>query len=460
MKPKLFRVERALGMRESDRKRYNAFILFGVALFGAARGFVFFSNGDYQIVNRIVYILSGFVLFGVLVALLWAARTHQETVQSLPDILARDFSPLLVGESVTDLNLGAIEERAEKIKANYPYIDEVIVRKMTPSGDAVIVYPFFYNVDRKGTPPEDDPRFRSKVLSDENDTALGSLYVKISAKRGQLFILAILGSILAILAIGALGFYAIRSKDAEVRKTTSLLEEKQRELIHLERLALVGQITANLIHDLKKPVLNIRAEIGTLSRSEVKNAIEQEVDFFLGMVRELQLEGFLRRDQERAEFVDVGEILERSLNLVKYAQDNVRVKILLSENLPFVFAQRRQLIQVFSNILLNAFQALEGEGYIHIRAADTVEEGERFLEITISDDGPGIPYDILIHIFEPFYSTRPDTESTGLGLYISRSIVEAMGGSIAAHSIPKHGTTFTLRFPLSDEERVDEKNPA
>lgn len=418
-----------------------------------------FFYGEKQIVNRIVYIFSGLILAGVLVALLWAARTHQETVQSLPDVLARDFSPLLEGESVTDLNLGAIEERVKKIKADYPYIDEAVVRKMDPNGDFTIVYPFFYNVDRKGAPPEDDPLFRPKVLADENDKVLGTLYIKISAKRGQLFILAILGSILALLAVGALGFYTIHSKDAEVRKTTSLLEEKQRELIHLERLALVGQVTANLIHDLKKPVLNIRAEIGSLSRSDIRYSIEQEVDFFLGMVRELQLEKFLRRDQERGEFVDVGEILERSLNLVKYAQDNVRVIIQLAENLPIIFAQRRQLIQVFSNILLNAFQALEGEGDIQIRAVDTIEDGERVLEIAVSDDGPGIPYDILTHIFEPFYSTRPDTESTGLGLYISRSIVEGMGGNITAHSIPKHGTTFTLRFPLSEEERAEEENP-
>ncbi len=402
--------------------------------------------------NRVVYILTGFILLGVLLALLWAARTHQETVQSLPDVLARDFVPLLQGDDAADLHLGSLEERAEKMKADYPYIDEVIVRKINPDGESLIVYPFFYGVDRKGPPPEDNPLFRPKVLVDENDTVLGTLYLKISARRSQLFVFAILGSILALLAVSVIGFYTIRSKDEEVRKTTSLLEEKQRELIHLERLALVGQVTANLIHDLKKPVLNIRAEMGSIPPGSARNIVEQEVELFLGMIRELHLEGFLRHDQERAEFVDVGEVLERSLRLVRYAQNNVRVQTQIPENLPFIFAQRRQLIQVFSNILLNAYQALEGEGDIHIRAMDSREEDEHFLEIAISDNGPGIPYDILSHIFEPFFSTRPDTESTGLGLYITRSIVEGMGGTIAAHSIPKHGTTFTLRFPLSEEE--------
>ncbi|MBN2328331.1 MAG: hypothetical protein JXR73_14385 [Candidatus Omnitrophica bacterium] len=403
--------------------------------------------------NRVFYFLTGFILVSILAALIWAARTHQETVQSLPDILARDFIPLLEGEEIADLNLGAIEERAKDLKREYPYIDEVIVRKMNPNGDSLLVYPFFYNVDQKGLPPEDDSLFQPKVLVNENGETLGALYIKISAKRSRLFVFAILGSILALLAISVLGFYTIRSKDREVQKTTSLLEEKQRELIHLERLALVGQVTANLIHDLKKPVLNIRAEIGSIHDQPVQDSIKQEVDFFLGMIRELQLEGFLRRDQERGEFVDVCEIIERSLNLVKYAQENVKVDFELPEDLPFIFAQRRQLIQVFSNIILNAFQTLQGEGRVHIRAIDAQEEEERHLEISISDDGPGMPYDILTHIFEPFYTTRPDAESTGLGLYISQSIVEAMGGKITVHSIPKHGASFTLRFPLSEEEK-------
>ncbi|MGC9327056.1 MAG: sensor histidine kinase [Candidatus Hinthialibacter sp.] len=389
----------------------------------------------------------------ILAALIWAARTHQETVQSLPDILARDFIPLLEGKEVIDLNLGAIEERAKDLKREYPYIDEVIVRKMNPNGDSLLVYPFFYNVDQKGLPPEDDSLFQPKVLVNENGETLGALYIKINAQRSRLFVFAILGSILALLAISGLGLYTIRSKDRQVQKTTTLLEEKQRELIHLERLALVGQVTANLIHDLKKPVLNIRAEIGSIQDQPVHDSIKQEIDFFLGMIRELQLEGFLRRDQERGEFVDVGEIIERSLHLVKYAQGNVKVDIDLPDDLPFIFAQRRQLIQVFSNIILNAFQTLQGEGRVNIRAIDAQEEDERHLEISISDDGPGMPYDILAHIFEPFYSTRPDTESTGLGLYISQSIVEAMGGKITAHSIPKHGASFTLRFPLSEEEK-------
>ena len=288
----------------------------------------------------------------------------------------------------------------------------------------------------------------------ERERTLGELYIRIDAQRSRLFQGAINGSIAALLIVAALGVYTLRSKEEQVRKTTTLLEEKQRELIHLERLALVGQITANLLHDLKKPVLNIRAEAENLPKGASRRTIEEETDLFLNLLRDLRLESFLQRDAERAEFIDVGETLMRSLRLVRYAQNNVRVEFNLPDELPFLFGQRHHLIQIFSNILLNAFQALNGEGSIRIRAQRIDEDEAALLEVAFSDDGPGVPAEAADRIFEPFFSTGRDSESTGLGLYITKSLVESLGGAIAVHSIPKHGCTFTLRFPLSEEEKA------
>jgi two-component system NtrC family sensor kinase len=137
---------------------------------------------------------------------------------------------------------------------------------------------------------------------------------------------------------------------------------------------------------------------------------------------------------------------------VKYAQEDVTVKIDVPNELPFIFGQRHQLIQIFSNILLNAFQALEGTGEILISANHLNEDQEQWLEIVITDNGPGMPYEVQEHIFEPFYSTRQHSDSTGLGLYIAKSIVESLGGTIEVQSIPKHGTSFTIRLPISEEE--------
>lgn len=386
----------------------------------------------------------------ILAALLWAAKTHQETVRGLPNILLREFRPFLETSRILDINLGQLAARAEELKKEYRYIEEIIIRKEDANGVERTLYPLTYDLDHPNGPPR-DAGFVTRLALDDGRT-LGTMLIKIDARRSQWFQGAINGSIAALLVISVLSVYTLRSKEQQVRKTTSLLEEKQRELIRLERLALVGQITANLLHDLKKPVLNIRAEADNL-KGEAKRTIVEETDLFLNLLRELRLESFLRRDEERAEFLDVGETLMRSLRLVRYAQKNVKVEFELPDNLPFLFGQRHQLIQIFSNILLNAYQALEGEGSIRVSSTTIETDDGAWLEIAFSDDGPGMPFEVLSRIFEPFFSTRGENESTGLGLYITRTLIESMGGAIDAHSIPKHGTTFTMRFPLTDEER-------
>lgn len=402
--------------------------------------------------NRFFYFFLGIILTCVLAALFWASKTHQETVEGLPTLLIREFHPFLAPDRIIDVNLGDVQKRAEALMNEYGYIQEIIIRKEDRNGVKRTLFPLTYDIDHPGFPPQRNASYVFKLVMDR-DQFLGELYIRIDAQRSRLFQGAINGSIAALLIVALLGVYTLRSKEEEVRKTTTLLEEKQRELIHIERLALVGQITANLLHDLKKPVLNIRAEAENLPKGGPRRTIEEETDLFLNLLRDLRLESFLQHDAERAEFIDVGETILRSLRLVRYAQNNVSVEFNLPEELPFLFGQRHHLIQIFSNILLNAFQALNGEGSILIRAGRVTEDDEDCLEIAFSDDGPGIPAEAAEHIFEPFFSSRRESDSTGLGLYITKSLVESMGGVIAIHSIPKHGCTFTLRFPLSEEEK-------
>lgn len=404
--------------------------------------------------NRILALISSIILIAILMALVWAAQTHQETVSDLPGILARDIQPLLNGTRIVDINLGTLEQRIEELRSQYPYIRDIIIQMPDADGVERTVYPFTYDLENPGEFP-DPLRYHDVGIPSETGV-ITTLYFEIDAQRSRFFNAAIAGIIVALLTLAGLGVYRVRSQEEEVRKTTTLLEEKQRELTRLERLALVGQITANLLHDLKKPVLNIRAEAESLAESETRSIIHEETELFLSLVRDLQLERFVKDDQELAEFVDVGDVLMRSLRLVRYAQKNVEVHFNLPEGLPFILGQRHQLIQVFSNLFLNAFQALQGDGSIHVFGIEVTDEDGHGLEISITDDGPGIPFEILNHIFEPFYSTQPSSDSTGLGLYITRSLVESMGGTITAQSIPKHGTTFTIRFPLSDEERSGE----
>lgn len=384
-------------------------------LFSGYRGIANGSRRRGAHVNRTFYLFFGLILLGVLAALWWAANTHKETVRTLPESLASDFAPLLEANRITDLHLGEIQRRVQALRERHPYLLEIVIRKQDLDGVERTVHPIFYDLDHPVFRLETDPAYSKQGVMSQDGALLCTLYIKIDAQRGRLFNAAISGSIAALLLIAFVGAYTLRSKEEEVRKTNVLLEEKQRELIRLERLALAGQIAANLLHDLKKPVLNIRAEAENIKQPDIRKTIKEETELFLNLLREVQLESFLRQDRETAEFNDVGEALLRSLRLVRYAQGGVKVHFNLPNELPFIFGQRHQLVQIFSNILLNGFQALEGEGNIHITASEIDQDDAAWLEVLFTDDGPGIPYEALARIFEPFYSTRPAIESTGLG---------------------------------------------
>jgi signal transduction histidine kinase len=128
----------------------------------------------------------------------------------------------------------------------------------------------------------------------------------------------------------------------------------------------------------------------------------------------------------------------------KLKRGNVEVTRDYEEDLPPVCAHGGELNQVWTNLLDNAIDAVEGEGHVGVRAA---REGERVL-VEISDDGPGIPGGIRERIFEPFFTTKEVGKGTGLGLDISYRVVEKLGGDIRVSSEPGE-TRFEVRLPVS-----------
>jgi signal transduction histidine kinase len=130
------------------------------------------------------------------------------------------------------------------------------------------------------------------------------------------------------------------------------------------------------------------------------------------------------------------------------AKQRVRVDLDLAPGLPEVFADSQQLQQVFLNLLNNAGDAMPGGGII--RMATAVEEapgGQRFVVVSVSDTGTGIPPEKQAKIFEPFFTTKSLSHGTGLGLGIAARIIHQYGGSIDFKSAPEAGTTFFVRLP-------------
>jgi C4-dicarboxylate-specific signal transduction histidine kinase len=123
----------------------------------------------------------------------------------------------------------------------------------------------------------------------------------------------------------------------------------------------------------------------------------------------------------------------------------VEVVVELSPGLPSVLADERQLCQVFLNLLLNAGDAMEGQGRVEVVG----RAGTEILEVTMVDTGPGIPPQDLARMFDPFFTTKDPGAGSGLGLAICHSIVESFGGSIDGANAASGGAVFTLHLRVA-----------
>ncbi len=237
------------------------------------------------------------------------------------------------------------------------------------------------------------------------------------------------------------------------RRLESRVAEQAEALIHKERLALLGEISAGLAHEIRTPLGAIITGIKLLEKKSVGS---HDADMIFSLVkREImrlnrKVDEFLsyakpRLPQLRATpiarlFAEVKDILSTDQGLI--GDVSVITEVQPSQLTWFLDADRMK--EALLNICVNALQALHGKGTLRLEARSYYEG---ILEMKIRDNGPGIPAGALPHIFKPFFSRR--SEGTGLGLSISRDIIECHRGHITVTSIPNLHTTFriTLREP-------------
>jgi C4-dicarboxylate-specific signal transduction histidine kinase len=251
---------------------------------------------------------------------------------------------------------------------------------------------------------------------------------------------------------------ALTQRLAELERTTRELQRTQRQLIHGEKLASVGRLAAGVAHEIGNPLTAISGLIellrgGDLSpaqQAEFLQRIAAETDRIHGIIRELL--DFARHDGPRAELESRCELrlaIEDAVNLVRPQKESREVQITVNvrPDLGEVTGSRARLTQVVLNLLLNAVDALAGRGHIAINADLLADAGIAVLRV--SDDGPGIAPEIAQHLFEPFSTTKPAGKGTGLGLAVTHTIVEALGGSISAGNGEAAGAWFEVRLPLA-----------
>ena len=239
------------------------------------------------------------------------------------------------------------------------------------------------------------------------------------------------------------------------------LEERERLR---DRLAALGQMAAAIAHEVKNPLAGIEVMAGLLRRkipespeaqavltdiikeAKMANAIVQEV---LDFVRPIRLQ---------VEPIHIALAIQGALQLAdtKKRQGDIAVEVALPEALPAIQGDEHQLTQVFTNLLINAYEAMDGRGHVRITAGPVrlanAGDGRAAVLVEVTDDGPGIPPEVAEHVFDPFFTTKP--QGSGLGLAIVRKIVDAHDGRLDLRTAPGAGTTIRVTLPVtvSDDE--------
>jgi signal transduction histidine kinase len=252
--------------------------------------------------------------------------------------------------------------------------------------------------------------------------------------------------------------------EARVDERTRELHQAQAQLVHGEKMRSLGQLVAGVAHELNNPIGFVHANLQLLQEyvprlmaavrtGQDTTKLEVSIEKLLSRSREgtervkqivADLRTFSRMDQAELVEVDLNREIERALTLMEpRLRDGIEVERDYGD-LPPVRCYAGQLNQVFTNLLMNACDALEGRGRIRIRTRPSVGG----VRLEFHDDGPGIPPETQARIFEPFYTTKPVGQGTGLGLSISYGIVERHGGRMLVGSSPGAGTTFVVELPL------------
>ena len=255
-------------------------------------------------------------------------------------------------------------------------------------------------------------------------------------------------------------------KVRQLEESRSDLDEKvkqrSRELVRSERLASVGFLAAGVAHEINNPLMAISACAESLQR-RVENSTHErsnpdDIDYmkrYLTMIQEEafrckgiteRLLGLARKETKERTKTDFVPIVTDMLDLIRQQDAFKRKNIVLDlpESLEII-ASTQEMKQVVLNLLTNAFQNTADDGQVVIR----LHAQHDTAELSVQDDGAGMDSDVMLNIFEPFFTRRSGSGGTGLGLSITHRIIEEHGGRISAFSEgPGKGSTFTVKLPV------------
>jgi len=250
--------------------------------------------------------------------------------------------------------------------------------------------------------------------------------------------------------------------DIEDRKRAEQEREKLRqleaELAHINRVSTLGEMAASLAHEIKQPIAAaitsatscmewLAHEPPNLDRARAAAA---RIDKYGNRAAEIidRIRSFYKKSPPQHELADVNGIIQEMLTLLKCEADrySVAMRTELAAELPKIMADRVQLQQVFMNLMLNGIEAMKDSGG-ELTVKSQLQNGQ--LQFSVSDTGVGLPKEKMDQIFSAFFTTKP--QGSGMGLSISRSIVESHGGQLWATANDGRGATFHFTLPTAAE---------
>jgi C4-dicarboxylate-specific signal transduction histidine kinase len=249
---------------------------------------------------------------------------------------------------------------------------------------------------------------------------------------------------------------AVRDLTERTRAEEALRRAKA-DLTHVSRVTTMGELTASLAHEIKQPIAAAVTDANTCLRwlgrdqpdlaeaREAASRVIKDATRAADIISRVRL--LFEKGTPQQELVDVNEVIREMIVLLRSEADrhSISIRIELAEDLPKVMADRLQLQQVFMNLMLNGIDAMKGTtggGELTIKS----QRGENeHLVVSVSDTGVGLPAEHADQIFNAFFTTKP--HGTGMGLRISRSIVESHGGRLWAADNSTRGASFYFILP-------------
>jgi two-component system NtrC family sensor kinase len=258
-----------------------------------------------------------------------------------------------------------------------------------------------------------------------------------------------------------IGHFAVAMDNARLyeseRQAHLRLRQAQAQLVHSEKLAAMGRLSATIAHEVNNP-LGIIKNYLHLMRTQVSDdgelpanltVVTEEVDRIAEIVRRLL--DFHRPAQPGQRNIDLWNVIDDCLKLIRKTHDHQDVRLDLPDarRVAPVRANPEELKQVFLNLFMNALDAMPQGGTLTVR----VTSRRKTVLAQVTDSGSGIASEHMPSLFDPFFTTKPESQGTGLGLYVCYGIIRRHGGRITARNSYEGGAVFSVRLPLLERPR-------